>query len=122
MQAATPTVYTDVSREQFDSFVTQSRAKGLNLSGAEGDVTFDLIPMHYVYNEPTKTLTFTYQEPYWMSPGTTAGVLHSMVAMATLRQAIPVKNGAAVSTDDTTSSAAARHTQHTTQGAQKAAH
>lgn len=82
MRPSEPTLYTDVTQEQFDRFRAQARARGLTIGGNKDNVTFDLIPIAVDYTPEAQTLRFTIHEPHWIPPGLTAGVLHTMVAEA----------------------------------------
>jgi hypothetical protein len=100
MQSANPTVYNDVSVDDFNRFKTAAKARGMNVSGNVEDTTYDLIPIHIEYKPDQKQLTFTVKEPVWMVPGTMTGILHNLVAQSTGWQAVPRSNENPIITGD----------------------
>lgn len=77
-----PSLYTDVSKEDFDRFKAAAKVRGMNISGTSDNVEFDHIPVHVEYKADAKTLQFTVTEPHWLAPGVTLGALHQLVATA----------------------------------------
>ena len=87
-----PSTYIEVTQEQFDRFKTIARTHGMNISGNSDNVEFDRIPVHVEYKPDAKELILIVHEPHWLAPGVTTGVLHTMVANATAKNAPAVEN------------------------------
>ena len=89
MQMSSQTVYTNVTKVQFDAFCYQARARGLNVSSNAGTVEFDRVPVEFNYNPETQILTVAVAEPHWLTPGVTIGVIHGMLATAMMTKDVP---------------------------------
>jgi len=87
-----PTTYTDVSKENYESFKQNAKTHGMNISGNSDNVEFDKIPVHIEYTPDEKKLQFNISEPHWLAPGVTAAALHRLVAAAVDTNAVPQAN------------------------------
>lgn len=82
MVPASPLVYTNITKDQFDRFKAIARGRGFNFQTGDGNVTYDLIPMRVEYKEDLQTLTFFVSEPFWAVPGSIGGHIAALVAEA----------------------------------------
>lgn len=92
MRPTDPTTYTDVSKENYDTFKQNAKTHGMNISGNRDDVEFDKIPVHIEYTPEEKKLQFTIAEPHWLAPGVTAAALHRIVSASVDTNAVPIEN------------------------------
>lgn len=80
MRPTNPTTYTEVTKENYDTFKQNAKTHGMNISGNSDNVEFDKIPVHVEYTPEEKKLQFIITKPHWLAPGVTAAALHQLVS------------------------------------------